>query len=219
MLCYPQGSVDNLARHPRGAMAMMFPPVRAEFRPNFRKILETILFIIDKWPDRAGPTQYAIVKTIFIADVEHTNKYGRPITFDNYSALEFGPVPENAYDAIKPGYKWLKRDFGIDGPLWDVRPADDVLSKRALNFFNLKRKPNLRVLSKSDINCLTSAMSIVKNLGFGGVMDWTHEHPAYKDAWGKRGDKHSSPIYFEHLIEDDDEELMQELVHASKHMR
>lgn len=201
----------------RGAMSMIYPPTRAEFRPNFKKILETILFIIARWPAAVGPTQYEIVKSVFVADLEHTNKYGRPVTFDNYSALYFGPVPENTYDAIKPGYKWFRRNFGIDGPLWDVKPAGG-LSKKALNFYNLKREPNLRALSQSDIACLVSAMNVVKSLGFAGVRDWTHEHPACKDAWERRGDKQSSPMYFENLIAGEDEDLMHELVHASKHI-
>jgi hypothetical protein len=196
---------------------ILFPPTRSEFRPNFKKILETILFIIERWPNKPGPTQYEIVKSVFVADLNHTNKYGRPITFDNYSALEFGPVPENTYDIIKPRYRWFRRNLGIDAPLWDTAPAAGI-SRRAMNYFDVKRNPNLKVLSQSDVECLNEAMSTVKELGFVGVRDWTHEHPAYKDAWTRRGEKDSSPMYFEQLIDDEDEELMHDLVHASKYM-
>lgn len=196
-------------------MAMILPPVRPEFRPNFKKILETILFIIERWPDTRGPTQFEIVKSVFVADLWHTNKFGRPITFDNYSALIYGPVPENTYDAIKPEFKFFKRNFGVDGPLWSVAPAPQI-SRKALIYSVPQRHANLRILSTSDVDCLAEAMATVKKLGFGGTSDWTHEHPAYKEAWDKRGEKGSSPMHFEQLI-DGDEELMQDLVHASRH--
>jgi hypothetical protein len=157
------------------------------------------------------------VKSVFVADVEHTNEYGRPITFDNYSAMVFGPVPENTYDAIKPEFKFFKRNFGIEGPLWTVTPAPQI-SRRSLVYSDPQRHPNLRVLSPSDVECITKAMRTVQRLGFKRTSDWTHDHPAYKTAWENRGEKGSSPMYFEHLIDGDDEDdLMSDLVHASRH--
>ena len=46
-------------------------------------------------------TQYDIVKTLFLADRQHLNEFGRPITFDNYVAMTHGPVPSCSYDLLK----------------------------------------------------------------------------------------------------------------------
>ena len=190
---------------------------RSRFQPNFPRILESILYVISKWPDdvRKYATQYDIVKTIFVADMLHTEEYGRPVTFDNYSALPFGPVPEETYDALKPEYKFFSRNFGIKVAPWSVRP---IPFQKARAYTAISRKPDLNILSKSDTKALDSAISTVRQLGFGGVKDWTHDHPAWKSAWEEKGDKFSSPMIFEEIVQDLDDEEMKDLVHASKHM-
>lgn len=199
-------------------MGRLTEVVRSEFKPSFSKILECILFIIGNWPGRNPPTQYEIVKSVFVADLTHLNEYGRPITFDNYAALEFGPVPENTYDILKPTYKFFKQKLGISGPLWKTRKATWVSSDRAMGFFDANRPANERILSLSDRRALTKAMEAVLKLGFGGVRDWTHTHPAYKKAWEFRGDKGSAPMNPAMLLDDDDEETILELCHASKYI-
>jgi uncharacterized phage-associated protein len=77
----------------------------ATLQPNKKKILEIVLFLIElAHNSREAITQYEIVKSIFIADVFHLKKFGRPVSFDNYAALPFGPVPSEAYDMLKPSY-------------------------------------------------------------------------------------------------------------------
>ena len=54
-------------------------------------------------------TQYDIVKSLFLADKAHLNRYGRPITFDNYFAMKDGPVPNLAYNLLKRDNYSLRR--------------------------------------------------------------------------------------------------------------
>jgi hypothetical protein len=54
------------------------------------RILAAMLFLMNEHP---GLTQCQIVKSIFLADEQHLNTYGRPVTFDNYVAMPRGPVP------------------------------------------------------------------------------------------------------------------------------
>ena len=93
---------------------MFLPDTGMRLKPHYRKILESLIFLISEASKRGHrPTQYDLVKSIFIADLWHMNKHGRPITFDNHVAMEHGPVPSEAYDMLKARYNWKAR-FGLD---------------------------------------------------------------------------------------------------------
>src|SRR5436189_4235490 len=71
-------------------------------KPNVQRIVAAISLIIDEAREAGQPiTQYDIVKSLFLADRSSLNKYGRPITFDNYAAMKDGPVPSLAYNFLK----------------------------------------------------------------------------------------------------------------------
>ena len=179
--------------------------------PNKARILEAILLLIQRAQKEGfDVTQYDLVKSLFIADTSHLKVYGRPITYDNYSAMEHGPVPRFAYDMLKPGFEGAK--FFGEWPLWGSEKA----YRTVRHYKNPVREPNLRRLSVSDVTCLEEAQDIVRTLGFGGTRDFTHKHPAYMAAWRKDDNKRSFPMDYKLLIEDQDEELMAEIVMASK---
>lgn len=185
--------------------------------PNKNKILESILFLIQKAEDDARPiTQYQIVKAIFIGDLYHLRKYGRPISFDNYSALEFGPAPETTYDMLKPDYDG-RAEFGDEWPLWVTSPIAGG-TRKARQYHGVKRSFNSGRLSLTDVEELASAYEMVKQLGFDGVVDFTHQLPAYKQAWDSRGHKKSNRMKYELLFDDGDNELVEELAYASKYI-
>jgi uncharacterized phage-associated protein len=183
-------------------------------KPNVRRILESILFLIEEGVGKGAPlTQYQIVKSLFLADLHHLQNYGRPITFDNYAALEFGPVPETAYDILKPSSRPIPGEEE-NWPLWEREPAGG----KAFRYVRPKRSANKRVLSKSDQLALGEAMETAIKLPFGRIVDITHKHPAYEKAWSSRGTKMSMRMDYKLLLPDDDSELLEEIVHASKFM-
>jgi Protein of unknown function (DUF4065) len=151
-------------------------------RPNKEKILQALLYLIEE-ADRKGVaiTQYTILKAFFFADRAHLNRYGRPITFDNYKAMKDGPVASLIYDILKNNVNFPAL-FGIAGPLWERTPAPEI-SARAFRFHSCKTKPDLDVLSESDIEALSDALTIATTLSFGQIKRLTHEDPAYIDAW------------------------------------
>jgi hypothetical protein len=157
-----------------------------KLRPNYKRILESILFLINE-AERRGlyVTEFDIDKSIFVADVRHLNEYGRPVTFDNYVATEHGPVPSATRDILERNFKGQPY-FTEAWPPWDRVPFPSD-APRAFKFVRPKRKENLRVLSKSDVGALTDALLVVKSLRFGGVKDYTHKHPAYLHAWVEKG--------------------------------
>lgn len=176
-------------------------------REDTAKIMESILHVLAKKP---GLTQYEIVKTLFLADRAHLNRYGRPITFDNYVALEHGPVPSLAYDALKPGFNFQSR-FGEPRP-WASAPEPQ---SRASQFTAL-RAPRRELLSATDIEALDDALGTVLSLSFGQLRRLTHEDPAYVEAWDRRGDSMSSDMKLQLLFETDGDEQAFDLAYISE---
>lgn len=105
------------------------PQYRRPFKPDKDRILEAILFLIGR---SSSLSQYEIVKSLFLADRTHLNTYGRPITFDNYVAMEHGPVPSLAYDALKPSYNFA-------GTFKEERPWVTIRDGKKNRFVNPKR--------------------------------------------------------------------------------
>jgi uncharacterized phage-associated protein len=164
----------------------MNPPPRQKARvypmkPNVSRIIESILFLVAEAQKRHNSlTQYDAVKAIFLADRAHLNKYGRPITYDNYVAMRHGPVPSTAYDFLKENPNALKR---YNAPLpWTRREAPE-LGIKAFSFENPQREPSGDILSQTDFDELSSALTVVKSLGFTQIKKLTHEDRAYIDAW------------------------------------
>ena len=128
-----------------------------KLRPNYKRILESILFLINE-AERRGlyVTEFDIDKSIFVADVRHLNEYGRPVTFDNYVATEHGPVPSATRYILRPNFKG-KPYFTEAWPPWERLPSPSDRPK-AFKFIRPTRKENLRVLSKSHVSVLTDAL-------------------------------------------------------------
>lgn len=187
-----------------------------KMRPHYRKILEAILFLINEAEKRGVyVTEYDIDKSMFLADVKHLNEYGRPVSFDNYVAMEHGPVPSTTRDILQPSFKG-KPLYKETWPLWDREPSPSD-GPKAFKFVRPRRKPNSRILSQTDISALTDALLVVKSLRFGGVKDYTHKHPAYLDAWVENGTRGAYDIDYAKLLESPDDDLIEDLVYSSKH--
>jgi hypothetical protein len=192
------------------------PQSPPRMQPNYRRILESILFLIgEATRRRLYVTEYDIDKSIFVADVSHLNKYGRPITYDNYVAMKDGPVPTFTRDVLQPNFKGSSY-YNEEWPPWErIRsPADGTL---AYKFVNPKREPNLRALSTTDTQELVQALLLVKSKGFHGTKKWTHEHPAYVDVWPKGADGGAYPMDYAKLFDEPDPETVEDLAFSSKH--
>lgn len=186
----------------------------AKLKPNKSRIVEAILFLIEEAGRRNRQlTQYEIVKSVFIADLWHLKKFGRPISFDNYVAMKLGPVPSETYNMLKPDYHW-GHDAPEGGPFWERTQPDG--GRKA--FFTAKRSANLQKLSQSDAGELREALTFVLAEGFEGVRDWTHQLPAYTQAWESRGSSGSSDMQYDLLLDHPDREFVDDLIHASKHL-
>lgn len=187
-----------------------------ELTSNMSRIVEAVLHLITLAARRGEKvTQYDIVKSLFLADLDHLNRYGRPVTFDNYAALNHGPVPRQAYNLLKEDM-WAMRKVGGNLP-WQRRSAPE-LGRNCNAFENPCREVNEDILSPSDMKALERALEKVKKLRFAEIRRLTHEHPAYIDAWCDDPVRKSFPIDYSKLFDKPDPGRVKELAFLSEHL-
>ena len=180
--------------------------------PDPAKIVEAVLYILDLAQEcRFAVTQYDIVKSIFLADKRHLNRFGRPITFDNYFAMKHGPVPSLVYDLLK-GNQAVAEKAGVKIE-WDRKSV----TGKPQSYFTPQRAPDMEILSPSETELLRDCFGMVKSLGFGQIRRLTHEYPAYLDAWEDDGGENSSyPMSLGMMFDVPDMVVAQELEFVSK---
>jgi hypothetical protein len=182
------------------------------FTPDAEKIPEVILFVINAGRERdAKLTQYDILKAIWLADTNHLNKFGRPITFDNYVAMEHGPVPSLVYDLLKPEFDY-PRVFG------NKCPWVSIYNGTANEFVAIRRPPQHDLLSDSDKELLLWGLETVLTLGFRATRRLTHEHPAYEEAWERRGSANAAEMKPELLLDEPDAAFISDLKYISENL-
>jgi uncharacterized phage-associated protein len=142
-------------------------PSQFEFQP------EKALAVAAYLASRTGETMYTILKMVYLADRCHLERYGRPITGDNFIAMKEGACPSRIYDSMKVlrgehNNNYLpnsEKYLEVDPTTYDV---------------SVKNMPSLDVLSASDIECLDEVVSILKRLG-----RWEIRKMAHDAAWNK----------------------------------
>lgn len=167
--------------------------MRLTFQPKLEKIVELLIYLALKRPNA---DQYQAVKFLYLADREHLNRYGRPITFDAYYALEYGPVASHALDMIKGNRRVLMK-AAIDKLPIKMRKLDKLIYLQAP-----ERKVNYDVFSKSDLKVFDEILRKYGSKSFGQLYDITHSHFAYKDAWRRRGPANAAPMNYEDMIQE-----------------
>lgn len=169
----------------------------ANLVPNIDKIVAAISYIIKvAGENKCVFTQYDIVKTMFLADRAHLNRYGRLISSDNYVAMNHGPVPTVTYDLLKRDSITMRR-HGLDDLPWAMVKGDRGVCRYPSSDASWVDE----YLSKSDKKALAEAAITVKSLDFGQIRRLTHEDPAYVDAWEDDGERRQYPMSLGLLFE------------------
>lgn len=169
------------------------------FRPKIDKIVELLLYISHKKP---GVDKYQVVKLFYLADKEHLNRYGRPITQEKYFALKYGPVASNAMDLLEEEWGALKNAGIKELPFSVTRKR--LKNKDVECVGEPKRDINLGLFSKSDINVFDEILETYGDYNFDQLFELTHEHYAYLRAWNARKPQaNRSPMRYEDMIDDE----------------
>lgn len=190
---------------------------RLAYKPKFDKIVELLVYLAAKRP---RVDHYQAVKFLYLADREHMNEYGRPITFETYYALPYGPVATHALDMIKGDRATLKK-AGIDRLPIKIEKLDN-----SYILYGPEREVDLDLFSKSDLKIFDKIIKKYGKKSFAELYDLTHSHHAYKAAWDKRGSKKAVAMNYEDMLQArvikkagySKEEIVQELESVAAHM-
>jgi len=140
------------------------------FRFDAPKALEVLLYITGRTHNL-----YNALKVLYFADKKHLSEYGRLICGEQYIAMRHGAVPSGSYDIVKAA-----RGDGIIQ--FERLPVNESLQVRdRFNIYPL-RKPNMELLSESDVECLDWAITEYGGLSFSELKRRSHEQKDYVAA-------------------------------------
>ena len=161
------------------------------FKPKPDKLVETMLYLSLKEMEL---DQYKMVKLLYLADREHLRRFGRPITFDKYVAMPFGPVASAAFDLLKG-----RKALGVDP---STLPFEMCNHDKIVIVDHPKRDIDRSVFSKSDLMVLDQIAEKYGDMSFDQLYKLTHEHFAYDRAWKSRKTKADEMRFEDFLAED-----------------
>ena len=143
------------------------------FHIDLEKALEAVVWLANKMP---GIDIYHIGKILFYADKKHLNRYGRPITGDNYVKMPYGPGPSAVLDIINLNSYSFSAGF-IDA----IESAIEVSNNRNKNTIAL-REPDTDHFSESDLECLEESLADNGSKSFSLLKEKTHDEPCYNNT-------------------------------------
>jgi uncharacterized phage-associated protein len=192
------------------------------FRPKLDKIVELLLYLAHKRP---GADKYQAVKLFYLADREHFRRYGRPITFESYYALWYGPVASNALDLLNQNAETMER-AGIQKLPFDTAVGTVKTKSGKDTETTFIRKPHrdvsLDLFSKSDLQVFDEIIAKYGNASFDELYNETHKHFAYLNAWEHYrhgGDR--AEMFYDEMIDDEVRraELVEDVSPIAAHMK
>lgn len=187
------------------------------FRPKVDKIVELLLYLAHKRPNA---DKYQAVKFLYLADKEHLNRYGRPLTFEVYYALDYGPVASTALDLLNGKLGALKQ-IGITELPFRTEVAKAANGKPTTYIREPKREVDRDRFSRSDLRVFDEIIANFGQYNFDQLYDLTHKDPAYKRAWeNKPWWQNRAFMEYEDMIADGDRkaDLIGDLQPVSTHM-
>lgn len=185
-----------------------------KFQPKYDKIVELLLYLAHKRPNA---DHYQAVKFLYLADKEHLNRYGRPITFEKYAAMPYGPVASNAYDLLKNPKKNFAK-FNIT-----ELPFERLELDRMVFIGKPLRSVDHDVFSKTDLAVFNEIITKYGTCSFKDLYDLTHEHFAYRHAWDhiRSPEKKSVVMRYEDMLDEfpEKQSYLEEITPISEHMQ
>lgn len=158
------------------------------------KLVAVMLYVASGVSD---PTKFKIGKLIFLGDFIHTAKHGRPIVGGRYCAMPNGPVPSEVLDLLSG---LMSGDIAPEFWATGIETAFQ-LSGDPYPTFVPKARPNMSLLSDSDVEILDEVIAQFGNWNFQKLVEFTHSLPAYMKAAEREQDSRNPAIDYEDFFE------------------
>jgi hypothetical protein len=182
-----------------------------EFKPKYDKIVELLLYLAHKRP---GADKYQAVKFFYLADREHLIRYGRPISFETYYALSYGPVASTVLDLLN-GDAWVLKNVGIE-----KLPFETEVTDKTTIIGKPLRDVNTELFSKTDFAIFDEIIARYKDATFDDLFKATHDHYAWRNAWNTRRQGKRAEMYYDEMIDDEQKRaaLLEDLLPVASKM-
>lgn len=132
---------------------------------QYEAALNALLFTLSELGGKSD--MHKLCKILYFADQRHLSKYGRSITGDTYIAMQYGPVPSNVDDILKA----VRGDSFFSGYVSDLK---DKLSFENRYIVRGLANPDMDELSGSDVECLSFAIEMCRDMNFGQLTELSH---------------------------------------------
>jgi uncharacterized phage-associated protein len=182
-----------------------------EFKPKYDKIVELLLYLAHQRP---GADKYQAVKFFYLADREHLIRYGRPISFEAYYALSYGPVASTVLDLLN-GNRRVFEKVGIEHLPFEVK-----VDEKTTVIGNPHREVNKELFSKTDLTIFDDVVERYKDASFDDLFKATHQHYAWSHAWNTRRQGKRAEMYYDEMIDDEQKRaiLLEDLLPVASKM-
>ncbi len=168
---------------------------KIEFQFKKQKAIEAILYLANKRP---SIDKMSLYKFLFFADIEHLNRYGRPIFGGYYVAMPKGPVPSQISDMLEHENN---NEFNI---------IDYMITAT--------RESNTDYLSSSDMEVLDQIYGKYGNYSAPQLSDLSHEHPAWINARKSNKFRNNNRLDYKDMIDACNSELIEDLEENSRYI-
>jgi uncharacterized phage-associated protein len=170
---------------------------RISFTFDEEKFVQTLALLASK--DLPELTTLKVAKLLFLADKKHFTTYGRPILGDRYVGMKNGPCPSAALRVMNGAVKEDSLPAPVRTLIHKFLKVDPTRGTNAV--FVPRREPDLEVFSRSELRVLEDVIREHGQKTGRQLVDETHEDPAYKMAWAKRGSAKSADMPYELFFE------------------
>jgi len=153
------------------------------FDYDINRTIEALLYLCEKM---GGSTKHQLSKMLYFADKYHLKEFGRTITGDKYTKMEYGPVPSQTYHHLRYS-EFINDIFEVEG--YHVKG---------------KRDSDKDELSESDRKALDFSIQEYGTLSFGELTDVSHDA-----TW--EAAKDNAPISFDDFLLTFDEPVQKEI--------
>ena len=146
-----------------------------------------------------------LVKLLYLMDREALLRWGRPISFDKYFSLDFGPILQNTLDRINHSHSL---------PANIHSPWRDTISDRSGHDVSLLGEYSSDCLSDADENLIHDIHKKYGHLDQWDLSKLTHRLPEWSDPEGSRNPIHIRDILLGEGFDEDEAREIEEAVDA-----
>ncbi len=164
----------------------MATQMEIRFRFNAEKFANAVSYFASK--SLPELSKLKIVKLLYFADKLHLQRYGRPITGDQYYKIDLGPIPSRSKGIMDHAENRAARLFHLDPGVRLLLSSVELDTSGKHPIYHARTEPDLDVFSDSDIEVLDDVISQYGQMRSWDLVNLTHKESTCTKTEGKKID-------------------------------